>query len=188
MHTLSRRRVVGSALALLTTGCYGKFALTQKLYGWNGSLGNKFVNTIVFWAFIVLPVYEVFAFVDFVALNLIEFWSGSNPLAVLDHDDGSRTRLTRLAHDVVRLERMVDGVVTRSFELHRPTETSAMALDAQGLVISQAEVLPSGSLRADSAMTGEFELSAQALRDIAATRSVGQGLANLSGRSRLASR
>jgi len=63
------------------TGCYGSFALTKKIYKWNGSLGNKWVKSIVFWVLEIVPVYEVCAWVDVVVLNTIEFWLGSNPLA-----------------------------------------------------------------------------------------------------------
>jgi hypothetical protein len=64
-----------------STGCYGSFALTKKIYKWNGSLGNKFVNSIVFWVFNIIPVYDVCAFIDVVVLNTIEFWMGNNPMA-----------------------------------------------------------------------------------------------------------
>jgi len=83
-------RIVSFGLVLLfalaaspLSGCFGKFALTQKVYKWNNSLGNKFVKTLVFWAFCIIPVYEVVVgFLDPVIFNLIEFWSGSNPLAM----------------------------------------------------------------------------------------------------------
>jgi len=39
------------------------------------------LNELVFFAFWVLPVYEVCALADVVVLNSIEFWSGSNPMA-----------------------------------------------------------------------------------------------------------
>lgn len=175
---LTRRLFFGSTLAMFATGCYGKFALTQKLYGWNGSLGNKFVNTIVLWAFIILPVYEVCAFVDFVALNLIEFWSGTNPLAQLDHEDGSQTRLTRVSLDTVRLERLVDGVVVRSLELQRPTQTSAMALNPGGQVVAQAELLPSGALAGTNTVVGSVEWSSETLQRINASDSMTWSMSN----------
>ncbi|CAN5378056.1 hypothetical protein BH11BAC2_BH11BAC2_21730 [soil metagenome] len=67
---------------LLQSGCYGKFALTGKLYDWNGQIGDKFVNSLVFFVLCVIPVYPAAAFVDAVIFNLIEFWSGSNPIAM----------------------------------------------------------------------------------------------------------
>ena len=74
--------VVLAAFLAANTGCYGSFSLTKKVYKWNGSLGNKWLNTIVFWVFNILPVYDIAVFVDVVVLNLIEFWVGSNPLAL----------------------------------------------------------------------------------------------------------
>ncbi|MBL8029253.1 MAG: DUF3332 family protein [Fibrobacteres bacterium] len=76
------------ALALLsvTTSCYGKFSLTKKVYKWNGSLGNKFIETAVMWGFWVIPVYEVAGTVDLFVLNVIEFWTGSNPMTLKASD------------------------------------------------------------------------------------------------------
>lgn len=62
--------------------CIGSFALTNRLLSWNRSIGNKIVNELVFFAFWVLPVYEVAAAADAIVLNSIEFWSGSNPMAM----------------------------------------------------------------------------------------------------------
>jgi len=64
------------------SGCYGKFNLTKKLYDWNGKVGDKWVNSIVMWVLFIVPVYEVVGFVDFVILNVIEFWTGKNPVAM----------------------------------------------------------------------------------------------------------
>jgi hypothetical protein len=73
-------------LLSFNTACYGPFNLTKKLYDWNGKVGDKFVNELVFFAFIVLPVYEVTLFIDGVVLNSIEFWTGSNPVAMNEDD------------------------------------------------------------------------------------------------------
>ncbi len=72
-----------SAIAgsMMLTSCIGSFQLTNKLLSWNRSIGNKFVNELVFIAFWVLPVYEVSGLADILVLNSIEFWSGSNPIA-----------------------------------------------------------------------------------------------------------
>ena len=67
-----------SLAAFPSTGCYGGFNLTRKVHGWNGQVSNKWVNTLIFWAFIIIPVYEVCTFVDAIVFNVIEFWSGKN--------------------------------------------------------------------------------------------------------------
>jgi hypothetical protein len=64
------------------SGCYGKFSLTKKLYTWNGTVGDKWVNSIVMWVLFIVPVYEVVGFVDLVILNVIEHWTGKNPVAM----------------------------------------------------------------------------------------------------------
>ncbi len=78
--------------SFITTSCIGSFSLTNKLLSWNKQVGNKFVNELVFFAFWILPVYEVSALADILVLNSIEFWSGSNPVAkgtkVIDGKDG----------------------------------------------------------------------------------------------------
>lgn len=67
--------------SMLFTSCIGSFTLTNKLLTWNKTVSNKFVNELIFFAFWVLPVYEVSALADVLVLNSIEFWSGSNPVA-----------------------------------------------------------------------------------------------------------
>lgn len=87
---------VAVALTLLAsvslTSCIGSFSLTNKLLGWNNQVGSKFVNELVFFAFWIIPVYEVTALADVLVLNSIEFWSGSNPVAqgksVIEGADG----------------------------------------------------------------------------------------------------
>lgn len=60
--------------------CIGSFALTNKILTWNNQVGSKFVNELVFFAFWILPVYEVTSVADLLILNSIEFWSGNNPV------------------------------------------------------------------------------------------------------------
>ena len=68
----------------VATNCYGGFIATKKLHHWNGGLGNKWIQTIAFWALIIIPVYEIAVLIDFVVLNLLEFWTGSNPMAMTE--------------------------------------------------------------------------------------------------------
>lgn len=62
------------------SSCIGSFAMTNKVLSWNKQVGNKFVNELVFFAFWVLPVYEVTTVADLLVINAIEFWSGTNPM------------------------------------------------------------------------------------------------------------
>lgn len=67
--------------SIICSSCIGSFGLWSSLKDWNNSIGNKFVNEIVFLAFHIVPVYEVAYLADIIVLNSIEFWSGANPLA-----------------------------------------------------------------------------------------------------------
>lgn len=62
--------------------CYGNFSLVKKLYKWNGTVENKFARSAFTWVMFIIPVYGVAGFIDFVILNLIEFWSGENPVTM----------------------------------------------------------------------------------------------------------
>ncbi len=79
-----------ATMAIMSVGCYGSFALTKKVYNWNGSLGNKWVIELVYLV-ISYPVYGVAGFIDSVILNSIEFWTGTNPMSsILKSEDGSQ--------------------------------------------------------------------------------------------------
>ncbi len=73
-------------MASVTTGCFGSFQLTRNFYEWHDStFDNKFVKSLLFW----IPfsfVYTITAMIDTVILNLIEFWSGSNPISMEEGD------------------------------------------------------------------------------------------------------
>ncbi|MBU5611301.1 DUF3332 domain-containing protein [Geomonas azotofigens] len=80
------KRITAALLAMVMAmvslqGCYGKMALTRKVYQVNGEVGDKFLRSLVTWVFIIVPVYGIAALVDFVLFNTIEFWSGHNPVA-----------------------------------------------------------------------------------------------------------
>jgi len=81
-----KKRVMVSIIVVLAlfslNACYGSFSATKKIYKWNGTFGNKFVKTLVMWGLHIIPVYELGATADLLILNTIEFWTGSNPLAI----------------------------------------------------------------------------------------------------------
>ena len=81
-----KKRTIHIALALvlsfsmLNTSCIGSFSLTNNVLNWNKSIGNKFVNELVFIVFCGI-VYPITSIADALVINSIEFWSGSNPMA-----------------------------------------------------------------------------------------------------------
>lgn len=62
------------------SSCIGSFQLSKNLLEWNKSVGDKFVNEVVFIAMNIVPVYSVCIFVDALVINSIEFWTNENPL------------------------------------------------------------------------------------------------------------
>lgn len=117
---------VGSTLS----GCYGSFSLSKKMYQFNGSIGNKYIKSLVtfltFW-----NVYPAIAFVDVAVLNLVEFWTGSNPVAsnsTKDFDqklaDGTRLQARNLA----------DGrLLVTVTPLNGETKTAVLAREVDGI-------------------------------------------------------
>lgn len=116
-----------TVFSIASTGCFGEFALTRKVYEFNDGIagddiGGKFVKTIVFYAMNIIPVYGVAGFIDGVILNLIEFWTGSNPLAMADGDieqrvvnyKGSKYQITATKNNfnIVPLEGVNKGKAT----------------------------------------------------------------------------
>ena len=93
-----KKKSLTLAIAVILTAsvsfqsCIGSFSLTNKVLTWNRQVSNKFVNELVFFAFWILPVYEVTAAADLLVINSIEFWSGNKPLEahnqIIDSEHG----------------------------------------------------------------------------------------------------
>ena len=70
--------VLVAAVGTLSAGCFGKFQLTRKLYDVNQSIDEKYIRSAATWIF-VIP-YALTGILDFVVFNVIEFWTGENPV------------------------------------------------------------------------------------------------------------
>jgi len=91
------------SLSLLCSSCLGSFSAFNSLKDWNEQVtDNKFVNNLLFWGLNIVPVYGLFFFGDAIIFNVIEFWSGSNPIAMSEGEietqtimhEGNQVRLT----------------------------------------------------------------------------------------------
>lgn len=79
--------IAAASIMITQSGCFGSFELTKKLYNWNdGVSSQKFVKSLVFWGLCIIPIYEIGVMLDVVIFNLIEFWGGSNPIAMNEGD------------------------------------------------------------------------------------------------------
>ncbi|MCY2686252.1 DUF3332 domain-containing protein [Salinimicrobium sp. TH3] len=71
------------SLAFLTTSCLGSFSAWNNLRDWNeDAADNKFVNNAIFWGLNIIPIYPLFYAGDVFIFNLVEFWTGENPIAM----------------------------------------------------------------------------------------------------------
>lgn len=70
------------SMCVLMSSCIGSFTLTSKLKNWNDSLGDKFVNELVFIGMTIIPVYEIAVFADAFIFNAIEFWTGDKLISM----------------------------------------------------------------------------------------------------------
>ena len=102
------------SFSMLNTSCIGSFALTKNVFNWNNSLGNKFVNELVFIVFCGI-VYPITTIADALVINSIEFWSGSNPIAqgtrIIEGENGRYLVTTDATGYTIKNEN--DGSVVR---------------------------------------------------------------------------
>ena len=116
------------SLLITQTGCFGEFALVRKVYDWNDGLSDsKFVKTLVFWVLNIIPVYGVASFIDVVILNLIEFWSGSNPLSMNEGD--YEMQMATINGDQFKIEATKDTFTTTQLSGEKAGEVRVMKFD-----------------------------------------------------------
>ncbi len=123
MKKVPVRRAILAAVAIVTvtTGCFGSFPLTRKLYNVNNSFSNdKWVKELFFLATAALiPLYGVATLIDVVILNSQEFWSGKSSMnsaqatevKVINKGNVTITQTMTQAPEgrTMVLEEMVDG-------------------------------------------------------------------------------
>ena len=77
--------LVAVCVPVTTSGCFGSFQLTRKIYEFNRDLSSdRWVRWFGFLAMSFFLVYPVAGIIDLAFANSIEFWGGSNPFAAID--------------------------------------------------------------------------------------------------------
>lgn len=125
--------VVATLLCSMTmSSCIGSFRLTNSVLKWNNQVGSKFLNEVVFFAFWVLPVYEVTSLADLLIINSIEFWSGRNPLTASTKivDTGTSTYLIACDGKGYTITDRTTGQEIR-LDFIEDTQTWALNMDGQ---------------------------------------------------------
>jgi len=136
--------VVLVALIPAAGGCFGRFELTRKLYGFNqGVSDDRWVRWLVFLGMAVFPIYEWGFLIDAVFANSVEFWGGRNPLAAAEPrtryavgPNGEQLRVSRTGPGRLVLEITGPAGETRSFAVVREGET-LVARDAEGRTLAR---------------------------------------------------
>ncbi|NVJ21746.1 MULTISPECIES: DUF3332 domain-containing protein [Myxococcus] len=144
-------------ISMHTTGCFGSFKLTQKIWQFNKNIsGQKFVQWLMFLVLVIIPVYEIGTLIDALIINSIEFWSGNNPVSSADGGDGD-TRVVRLSPtDVLRMSRDAESGIMK-LELERegketliryfePLENGMAVRDDAGALLVRAEGAADGAV------------------------------------------
>jgi len=142
--------VLVAAVGALSAGCFGKFQLTRKLYDVNQSIDEKYVRSAATWIFVIVPVYGFAALLDLIVFNVIEFWTGENPVA-----EAKVTKVYAQGNGRTVLTLSRDGSATAAvierYEGERLVSTLRVRDDGRGKVAA-VETAAGGEVREVSAV------------------------------------
>ena len=133
------------ASMIVLSGCYGSNACFEKLHKWNGTLGNKWLNSIVHFILCIFGIYGIcWGLIDGLVLNTVEFWTGSNPLASGDSyyekdAQGNEIAAVKNADGTMSVELTTAAGEKAKMTLQRD-ENVVRALDEEGNLVAQYEI------------------------------------------------
>ncbi|MCX5795993.1 MAG: DUF3332 family protein [Elusimicrobia bacterium] len=150
MKMMKKALPVVLVLTVGLAGCYGPFNLTKKLYRWNGSIGDKWVNEGVFLGLVIMPVYCVAALGDAIIFNSLEFWGEKNPVQAratksLQAGDEQAVLSYTPEDKRLRIDSFRDGRLQGTVILE-PGAQGMVARDARGEIILKAKTLDDGHI------------------------------------------
>ena len=154
----------------LTPGCYGPFTLTKSLHEWNGEVGEKWVNELVFLGLVIIPVYGIATIGDALIFNSIEFWTGENPLddaggSVVLEDGDTQIRLQRENDGrALNVAVSVDDEIVSESRIVLDDAGVARKYDASGNLVATAKVSENGTLRLVDESGTDREMTREELR------------------------
>jgi hypothetical protein len=142
--------VLVAAVGALSAGCFGKFQLTRKVYDMNQSIDEKYVRSAATWIFVLVPVYGIAALLDLIVFNVIEFWTGENPVAsapvTKEYAQGNGRTVLTLSRDGSATVAVIDR-----YEGERLVSTLRLRDDGRGKVVA-VETAAGGEVREVSAV------------------------------------
>ncbi len=184
-----RRTHPGIALilagGLATSGCYGSFNLCRRLHGWNAEVASdkweqQFIFLVLTFPWIFFPgVYAVTGLADIFVVNVIEFWTGQNPIklpyrySATPQERAGEFRITRLggpAGEAVLVEQLEGGQPVRTVRVQHQGQVT-VATDEAGHRLVTAQTLPDGSLVVtDAAGRSSWHAASEVRRIVDASR------------------
>jgi hypothetical protein len=145
-----REAFVLGLLALFTTtaaGCFGRFRLTNAVYDFNKTASpSPIVRSLLMFAMVLIPVYPVCLFVDWIFVNTIDFINGTDQVAVKTLPDGTKLEMAKLDAETVRVRHVDAKGNATSFDLVRVGPNAGYVRDADGRILGSAEQLPDGRI------------------------------------------
>jgi len=180
-RTIRRPRMTTWIVILLMPGlmfgCYGQFPLTKTVYRMNGDVSdNGVAQSLVLWIFAFFWVYAGAMLIDAVIFNLVEFWTGENPIQVSSYEapDGSQVVMTPTEDGrELRIEHLRDGEILETRRVIKTDEANFEINDEGGETIGRVRRLPSGDLELTRPKSAEKRiLTRAAVEGFLASRSV----------------
>lgn len=106
--------IIAAVLTVSTSGCFGRFELTRKIYHFNQRIDNdKWIQWMAFLGMCIIPVYGLGLALDVLFGNSVEFWTGNNPITsdaetakIAYGPKGEIIRATMIGRDRAHLEVM----------------------------------------------------------------------------------
>lgn len=153
MRQARRRRgyealALGLAALFLTNaaGCYGRFRAVNAVYDFNKQASdNTVVRSLLMWALIFIPVYELAFLTDVLVLHVLDFFNGTNKVAATETlPDGSKLEMAKLDADTVRVRHVDASGRQTSVDVVRVGVNAGYVRAADGHIVGTVERLPDG--------------------------------------------
>jgi len=132
------------------TGCIGSFGLTHKIYSFNKEVSpDLVVQELLFLGMNIIPVYPVGVFIDAFVLNIVETFTGENPLDTVQQphvialEGGGQIAMTNQGR-TLRIEQRIDGETT--VLLLKRSRQGTELLDASGHLLRRVRSTSNGSI------------------------------------------
>ena len=141
--------VLGLAAIFCTTaaGCFGRFRLVNGVYDFNKSASDSMVvRSLVTFALVVIPVYFFAFLIDWIVLNVVDFFNGTSGVADKTMPDGSTVHMAKLDADTVRVRHVDTAGKETTFDIVRVGPDAGYVRSADGHIVGSVERLSDGRL------------------------------------------